>query len=425
VTACQRCGTALALGKRRGTKWCSPRCAQAAGSGRRKAGLPAPPRWQHPALTSDDPQLQAAASHARELGLLHGWSNATILHAIDGLSIALDGRAAGEPVPLTWLRASMPRRTSTLRVAEVLASLDLLRDDTVPALRLWIERSSAALPAGFASDVRAWLLTLLDGDERARPRHEETIRAYFSSVRPLIQRWSATRGHLRAVTAEDIAAAMAPLRGSRHMNTAGALKSLFGFAKRKKLIFSNPASRLRVTRPQTPLVPMTAEQIRAIEAAAVSPAQRLVVTLAAIHAASATTIRGLTLDDLDLPRRRITLAGTEQPLSDTAHQVLTAWLGHRRRQWPHTPNRHVLVNEQSAKTRAPVSRSYLHHRLVPGIGLDRIRQDRILHEALTVGADPLHLTLVFQLSPSTASRYGSLAQHILEDDPISVRGTRQ
>jgi hypothetical protein len=166
VTACQRCGTALAPGKRRGTKWCYPRCAQAAGSERRKAGLPAPPRWQHPALTSDDPQLQAAASHARELGLLHGWSNATILHAIDGLSIALDGRTAGEAVPLTWLRASMPRRTSTLRVAEVLAHLDLLHDDTVPALRLWIERTSAALPADFVSDVRAWLLTLLDGDER-------------------------------------------------------------------------------------------------------------------------------------------------------------------------------------------------------------------------------------------------------------------
>jgi hypothetical protein len=60
---------------------------------------------------------------------------------------------------------------------------------------------------------------------------------------------------------------------------------------------------------------------------------------------------------------------------------------------------------------------------VPGIGLDRIRQDRILHEALTAGADPLHLTLVFQLSPSTASRYGSLAQHILEDAPFPVCGT--
>ena len=48
----------------------------------------------------------------------------------------------------------MPRHSSTLRVAEVLDSLDLLRDDTVPALRLWIERNSAALPAGFARRSR-------------------------------------------------------------------------------------------------------------------------------------------------------------------------------------------------------------------------------------------------------------------------------
>jgi hypothetical protein len=94
---------------------------------------------------------------------------------------------------------------------------------------------------------------------------------------------------------------------------------------------------MRVARIETPLVPMTDEQIRAIEAAAVSPAQRLVVTLAAIHAASVTAVRELTLDDLDLPRRRITLAGAEQRLSDVAHKVLTKWLSHRRRQWPHTP----------------------------------------------------------------------------------------
>jgi site-specific recombinase XerD len=164
----------------------------------------------------------------------------------------------------------MPRHTSTLRVAEVLSDLDLLRDDTVPALRQWIERKCDALPAGFVSDVRACLLTLLNGDERTRSRHEETIRAYFSSVRPLIETWSAKRDHLCEITAQDVADAVRPLRGSRHMNTVSALKSLFGFAKRKKLIFANPARRLRVERVNTPLVPMTHEQIRAIEAAAAS-----------------------------------------------------------------------------------------------------------------------------------------------------------
>ncbi len=50
-----------------------------------------------------------------------------------------------------------------------------------------------------------------------------------------------------------------------------------------------------------------------------------------------------------------------------------------------------------------------------GVDLDRIRGDRILHEALTAGPDPLHLALVFNLSHTTASRYAAIAQHLLDD----------
>jgi hypothetical protein len=49
-----------------------------------------------------------------------------------------------------------------------------------------------------------------------------------------------------------------------------------------------------------------------------------------------------------------------------------------------------------------------------GVGVDHIRRDRILHEALAVGPDPLHLSLVFNLSLSTASRYAEVAQHLLD-----------
>jgi hypothetical protein len=51
----------------------------------------------------------------------------------------------------------------------------------------------------------------------------------------------------------------------------------------------------------------------------------------------------------------------------------------------------------------------------PRIDLDRIRGDRLLHEALTTGPDPLHLTLVFNLSHTTASRYAAIAQHLLDE----------
>ena len=46
---------------------------------------------------------------------------------MDGLTILLDGRPPGEPVPLTAVRTRMPRHASRPRVTEVLADLDLER----------------------------------------------------------------------------------------------------------------------------------------------------------------------------------------------------------------------------------------------------------------------------------------------------------
>jgi hypothetical protein len=51
-----------------------------------------------------------------------------------------------------------------------------------------------------------------------------------------------------------------------------------------------------------------------------------------------------------------------------------------------------------------------------GCNVERIRSDRILHEALTAGADPLHLTLVFGISHNTAVRYATVAEHLLSDE---------
>jgi CBS domain-containing protein len=60
------------------------------------------------------------------------------------------------------------------------------------------------------------------------------------------------------------------------------------------------------------------------------------------------------------------------------------------------------------------------HLLHQGVYLERIRGDRVLHEALTVGADPLHLALVFNLSHTAASRYATIAQNLL-DEQMGVR----
>ena len=93
-----------------------------------------------------------------------------------------------------------------------------------------------------------------------------------------------------------------------------------------------------------------------------------------------------------------------------------AWLERRRASWPHTPNRHVLITPRTALGVGPVSTFYLStHLLRRGVHLEQIRGDRVLHEALSSGADPLHLALVFNLSHTTASKYAAIAQDLLDD----------
>ena len=66
---------------------------------------------------------------------------------------------------------------------------------------------------------------------------------------------------------------------------------------------------------QTPRTPETRPRwTGGIWSGSTATAQRLAIALAAVHAARPQAIRELTLDDIDLPNRRITLAGHWQPL---------------------------------------------------------------------------------------------------------------
>jgi integrase len=413
---CLHCGTPVPPGSRRDRLYCAADCRQQAYRARRRAGVPHP-RWQHPALGSGNPSLRSAAALAAERSEAHGWSSATLNRTLDGLTVLLAERTAGEPVTLSEVRARTSRPVSRARVAEVLAGLDLLRDDTTLTIRAWIERRTAELPAGFANDVRAWLLVLLDGDARSRPRSPSSLYVYYGAVTPLLQSWSASHDHLREITAADLTTALEPLRGARRRNTVVALRSLFRFAKKHHLVFTDPAASLK-TEPVAPgLVPMTEAEIRAVEQIAVHPAQRLIIALLAVHAARPSAIQNLLLDDVDLPNRRITLAGHPQRLGELTARTLRTWLDHRQATWPHTPNRHLLISGATSLGLEPITKNYFKHYLRNhGIGLDRIRQDRVLHEALTTGADPLHLSLVFNLSHATASRYTGIAQQLLDSE---------
>lgn len=103
--------------------------------------------------------------------------------------------------------------------------------------------------------------------------------------------------------------------------------------------------------------------------------------------------------------------------------MLRAWLDYRRATWPHTPNRHVLVSEKTVLGDGPVTRGYLDFHLQPhGISVERIRRDRVLHEALTGCPDPLHLTLMFGISQSAAGKYTIIACDLLAKPSAEAGG---
>jgi integrase len=414
---CAHCGTPLPDKRRRNQIYCSRGCSALASYYRRKSGEPVPPRWQHPALTTDDPVLRAAAQHAHQLGQARGWNRSTTRCVLDGLVTVLDGRRVDQRVLLSEVRSRPHRWVSRPRLIEVLTDLELLDDDSTTAGRSWIDCVTSDLAQGFAEPVRYWLTVLLDGDARSRPRSASTAYVYFGCARPFLQQWATRYDHLREVTRADIDAALEPLNGSKRANATKALRSLFGFAKKRGLIFANPTTGLKARPAEFALLPMTDEEIHAVEQLATDPAWRVIVALAAENAARTGAIRRLKLADVDLANHRITLAGRRQRLGDLGHRAIRGWLDHRRATWPKTINPHVLLSPKTVHGAAPISQVFVNLRMQRiGCSVDRIRGDRILHEALTAGPDPLHLTLVFGLSHNTAARYATVAEHLLSDE---------
>lgn len=345
-----------------------------------------------------------------------GWSIQTLRRRAEQLRRVLAANSTNEPIRLSRIRAELGNVWQSRIAARALDQCGLLIDDTESRTRQWIERRTSALPPGFRDDIRAWLLVLHEGTERSKPRAEATLHAYFSRVQPPLIEWTGTRSHLREVTQADVSAVLNRLTGHKRVGMFVALRSLFRFAKRHRLIFLDPTRRLHVgTAPPRALLPMTDNQIDAVTATAVTPMQRVVVALVAVYAVRATTLRNIVLDDVDLPRRRIRIGGTVHQLTEFTHDVLKDWLTHRQHRWPGTSNRHLIVSADSALATEPVPAHHVTWHLgLLGIELEHIRGDRILQEALATNADPLHLTIAFGLSEKAAVSYTVLARNLMQ-----------
>ncbi len=234
---------------------------------------------------------------------------------------------------------------------------------------------------------------------------------------PALLDWSARYHHLREVTRDDIQDHVRPLRGSQRHNTLVALRSLFKFCLSAGVIFRNPAQGIKVGRrlSSTVLQPLGQDDIDNAVAAAATPAARLIVALAAVHAARSSTICALLLRDADPGSGRLLLNGRPRPLDDLTARLLRTWLEVRRARWPVTANPHLLINAQTALGTGPASRTWVNSALRGHAAtIEALRADRQLEEALATGADPLHLAATFGLDPGTAVRYASSARQLLQ-----------
>jgi site-specific recombinase XerD len=309
------------------------------------------------------------------------------------------------------------RGASIKHTSEVLQQMGVLLDDRAPTFEAWLERKLDGLTPGIRQVTEAWVRALHDGGPRSRPRSPHTAATYLRFALPALLDWSARYAHLRQVTREDLLAHTGPLRGQRRETTLVALRSLFAWAKKNGAIFRDPAARIKVGRLEHPVwQPLRQEEIDATIAAASTPQARLTVCLAAVHAARHGTIRALTLDDVDLPNRCLTIAERERPLDGLTHRLLRQWLDYRQQRWPNTANQHLLISANSALGHGPVSAVWV-SRALRGLTatIERLRIDRQLEEALVSGADPLHLTVVFDIDETTAIRYATSARQLLQE----------
>jgi hypothetical protein len=371
--------------------------------------------WAASALTG--PALQQARGIAAGLAAARGWNDRIITETSRALAVVLAECQPGDMIAWSQLPAALHRRDlSITRTTEILGLAGLLHDDRIPSFTSLAQERLALLPAPMAADVRDWLRTRSRGGARSRPRDEHTVRMNLNRVHPLLLDWAGHCTHLREVTAADVIAATEPLPPVRRRQTLTALRSLFGHARKTGTIFRDPTRGVRDgQRPLILIQPLQPAEIGQAAAAALTPAARLAVALAAIHAARPKTIRELHLGDADLGNRRITISGQSRPLGDLTASLLLAWLQHRSRRWPGTANPHLIINQQTAMTTRAVSENWLTGSC-RGLTatLERLRVDRQLEEALTCGADPLHLVAVFGIDDTTAIKYAAIARQLLQ-----------
>lgn len=371
----------------------------------------APRDYRH-ASSLDPPRdpsfLRLVLRHADVLSEHNGWPPRTLQQVRRGLRMIASCHEPGEPVKASTVTAMSPHGVPGLRVLEVLfaAGDDLVVDDRTDSLTVWIDAKFDSLPARMRDELDTWITVLRRGTPRRRARPRITTFTLLAAAQPFLTEIADRYTTLRQVTRQDV---LDWLDGRKQQaSDAHALRDLFGVLKGHRLVFANPLSRIHVggRNPSTPAT-LTTGMLHAIgDAAKNDPALQIVIALIGVHALRPHQVRGLTLDQVDLPNQRINLGADQRRLDEYTAAALTTYLHYRHQRWPDTGNPHLLLTRRTAHERGPVSAYWLTC-LFDGLPATaaQLREDRILEEARAVGGDPLHIAAMFGLTAKPALRY--------------------
>ena len=350
-------------------------------------------------------RLQAEAGKLAEL---RGWSPRTLSLTQRGLRILAAVHGPGEQVRASSVRQLTARTMPFPHIIDVLTAVGALEDDRPDTLAIYLDEQLAGLPEQIRAELGIWLGIRRNGGPRRRPRSRETIVGNVRSIRTFLTDAGSRYFTLRQVTHDDIARWLASRPGRSRPQDASTLRGLFGTLKAERLIFANPARRIRVGRrnPSVP-APLPGHLLTATaEAADRDPALRMVVALAGVHALLPAQIRHLRTNQVDLPGIRLDPGGLDRPLDEFTADAIRGYLDFRGSRWPATTSPYLLVTRKTAHTGEPVSRFWMDRlfRRLP-VTAEQLRDDRIVEEALAGRADPLHLSAVFGFGPRTGLRY--------------------
>ncbi|GAB3852400.1 hypothetical protein [Dactylosporangium cerinum] len=358
-------------------------------------GFPPPP----------DPAREAALiTFVGEHATRYGWRPSKVDRVRRAMRIMLGIQdTPGAPIRRSDVALLSRIKHSAAVVADVLADAGLLDDDRQPAIVTWFAATVAELPTPMRHELDVWFGVMRNGSTRPprrKPRADATIGTQLRWALPALRQWAAVRPSLREIGVDDVRAVLPTDPLARYTMLQG-LRSIFRVLKGQKLVFVNPTTRMPTRQPDAPAPrPVNLEMLRA-DLNSEQPATAALAALLAFHAVRISQLRELRLTDIR--DGRLHVADQIIPLAPAVQTRVRAWLDHRQKTWPNTPNPHMFIHVRNAITTRPVTSWWIRHQL--GTAGQHIRTDRILDEAHATGGDIRQLIDLFGLSVDGANRY--------------------